>query len=348
MAPDPATTGPAAEPSTVDELPTPALVVDRPAFERNLATMSAARPGANLRPHVKAFKSTAIGRRLDSAGHRAFCAATITELEGMAAAGLGHDLLLANEVLDCRRLGVLAEAGARITVAVDSPETVDAAADGGVAEVLIDVEVGLPRCGCLVDEAGALAERARARGLVVRGVMGYEGHLMMVADPDERRSRVERSMTKLLTAHEAVGGDIVSAGGTGTFAVNTWATEIQAGSYLLMDTQYTTLEVPFELALSVLATVISVSPKGWFVADAGLKSLGMDHGNPSCPTAEVRFCSDEHTTLGPVEDGAMPAVGDRVWLHPAHVDPTVAKHPRMWVVDGDDVVDCWDVDLRHW
>jgi D-serine deaminase-like pyridoxal phosphate-dependent protein len=235
-----------------------------------------------------------------------------------------------------------------VTVAVDSPETIAAAVGGALREVLIDVEVGLPRCGCPVEQAGRLAEAARAAGLVVRGVMGYEGHLMMVLDREERRRRVERSMEKLLTAHEAVGGEVISAGGTGTYAVNTWANEIQAGSYLLMDTQYTQLEVPFEQALSVLATVISVSSKGWFVVDAGLKSLGMDHGDPTYPGGEVMFCSDEHTTLKPGPDDPLPSVGDRVSLLPAHVDPTVAKHERFWVVEGEQVVDCWPIDLRHW
>lgn len=336
------------EPAHLHHLPTPALVVERSVFEANLATMSAARPGPALRPHLKAFKSTDMARRLIEAGHRAFCAATIREIEGMAAAGLGRDLLLANEVVDCTRLGRLVAEGHRVTVAVDSPETVVAAAAGGVKEVLIDVEVGLPRCGCLVAEAGPLADRARAAGLTVRGVMGYEGHLMMVAGPDERRSRVERSMGQLLEAHEAVGGDVISAGGTGTYAVNTWANEIQAGSFLLMDTQYATLEVPFQIALSVVATVVSVSSKGWFVVDAGLKAFGMDHGNPSYPEGELAFCSDEHSTLKPADSQPLPAVGDRVRLLPAHVDPTVAKHEQYWVVDGDTVVDRWPIDLRHW
>ena len=336
------------DPETIDQLPTPALVVERPVFDANLATMTEARPGDALRPHAKAFKSSAIAAQLVRAGHRRFCAATIRELEGLAAAGIDDDLLLANEVLDCRRLGALVEAGADVTVAVDSPETLQAAVDGGVGRVLIDVEVGLPRCGCAPDDAGRLAEAARQAGLDVRGVMGYEGHLMMVADPAERRARVERSMARLLSAHDAVGGDIVSAGGTGTYAVNTWATEIQAGSYLLMDSQYATLDVPFRPALWVVGTVISVSPKGWFVADAGLKAFGMDHGNPVYPAGQLRFCSDEHATLAPADGEPMPSVGDRVWLLPAHVDPTVARHERYWVVDGESVVDVWDVDLRHW
>ena len=110
----------------LDEVATPALVVDRGALEHNLATMAAAWPGRRLRPHVKAHKCTALARRQADAGHHGFTCATIREVEGMAAAGLGDDLLLANEVLDARRLGALAAAGARVTVAVDSDATVDA------------------------------------------------------------------------------------------------------------------------------------------------------------------------------------------------------------------------------
>jgi D-serine deaminase-like pyridoxal phosphate-dependent protein len=281
----------------------------------------------------------------------------VAEVEGMVAAGVGNDLLLANEVVDHRRLGSLVAQGAAITVAADSVEVIEAAATGGVRSVLIDVDVGLPRCGCSVDDAGRLADEARSRGLEVRGVMGYEGHLMMVEDPGEKAERVGRSMERLLAAHDAVGGDIVSAGGTGTYAVNRWANEIQAGSYTLMDTDYARLGLPFEIALSVVATVISVNRRGWFVVDAGLKAFGMDHGNPTALRGEVMFCSDEHTTIKP-DDAGMPSVGDRIELHPAHVDPTVAKHRRFWVTDGRSsasqpvaeraVVDRWAVDLAHW
>lgn len=343
------------DPSVAGDLVTPALVVDRARFDRNVAAMATVHPGSRLRPHVKAFKSTALAARLAEAGHRSFCAATVAEIEGMVAAGLADDLLLANEVVDHRRLGPLVAEGASVTVAVDSVETVESAAAGGVRSVLIDVDVGLPRCGCQVDQAGALAGLARSRGLEVRGVMGYEGHLMMVVDPDEKRSKVAQAMARLLEASEAVGGDVISAGGTGTHAVNTWANEIQAGSYCLMDTQYATLDLPFEIALSVLATVVSVNRRGWFVVDAGLKAFGMDHGQPTSTMGEVLFCSDEHTTIRP-DDRGMPAVGQRVALLPAHVDPTVAKHRVMWVAGGDTgvdlverpIVDRWPVDLRHW
>lgn len=335
---------PAAE--TVDAIPTPALLVESTVLDANLASMDELLPGERLRPHVKAFKTTALARRLSDDGHRGFCCATPREVEGLVAAGLGEDILLANESLDVDRLGVLAD-DAKITVAVDSDATLDAAIAGGVRHVLIDVDVGLPRCGCHVDDAGRLADRARSAGLDVRGVMGYEGHLMMVMDPAEKSEKVGASMERLLRAAGDVGGDIVSGGGTGTCVTNTWCTEIQAGSYTLMDTDYAKLGLPFDIALNVLATVISVNQKGWIVADAGIKSMAMDHGNPSWAHGEVLFLSDEHVTLAP-NDLASWSVGDTVRLQPAHIDPTIAKHKYLWLVDGEFVRDRWEVDLRHW
>ncbi|MFM2076855.1 MAG: hypothetical protein RJA49_745 [Actinomycetota bacterium] len=334
------------------ELPTPALVIDADVLEHNLAAMAAARPGATLRPHVKAHKCTALAAAQHAHGHHSFTCATPREVLGMAAAGLGEDLLLANEVLDRDRLRALAAAqdGARITIAVDSPETVDAAAAAGLREVLVDVNVGLPRCGCLPSAAGHIADLARSRGMTVRGVMGYEGHLMVIDDRDEQRSRVAEAMDRLLLAHEQVGGDVVSAGGTGTFHLHDRVTEVQAGSYALMDTYYARLGHPFLQAVHVYGTVLSATAK-FAVADVGLKSMGMDHGNPTLETldgngADVWFLSDEHITFVP--HSGVAAVGDRIRVPPAHIDPTMAMHEAAWVVRGHDVIHRWPIDLRHW
>ena len=181
-------------------------------------------------------------------------------------------------------------------------------------------------------------------GLIVRGVMGYEGHIVGLEDRAARAAMLEESMAQLMRAAGETGGEVISAGGTGTYDLNTWATEIQAGSYALMDTAYGKLGLPFVQAVSILATVISVSAR-WVVADCGLKALGMDHGNPSVEGSEVWFCSDEHVTFVP--DSPL-RVGDRIQVLPAHVDPTVAYHDHMFVVDGDEVLERWDVDLRGW
>lgn len=323
----------------LDQLQTPALIADADALEHNLAAMAAAHPGARLRPHVKAHKCTALARRQAEHGHRGFTCATIREVEGLVTAGLGEDLLLANEVLDCSRLGAL---DARVTVAVDSAETIEAAARGGVREVLIDVNVGLPRCGCAPEDAGRLADEARARGLSVRGVMGYEGHAAGLPDRAVRAQLTEQSMELLVRAHADVGGDVISAGSTGTYDLNTWATEIQAGSYVLMDTAYGSLGLPFRQGLFVLATVISASDEH-AVADAGLKALAMDHGNPAIEGKDVWYLADEHIVFAPPG-----RVGERVRVLPAHIDPTIAKHDRMYLVRGDDVTDIWEIDLRGW
>ncbi len=183
-----------------------------------------------------------------------------------------------------------------------------------------------------------------SRGLSVRGVMGYEGHIVGLDDRATRIEMLAQSMQLLSDAHQAVGGEVISGGGTGTYDINTLATEIQAGSYALMDTAYAKLNLPFTQALSILATVISVA-RDWAVADCGLKALGMDHGNPSVEGARVLFCSDEHLTFVP--EGRV-RVGDRIRVIPAHVDPTIAYHDRMHLVASDAVVETWRIDLRGW
>ena len=361
----------------VGDLPTPTLVVDAGAFERNLTAMATVRPGETLRPHVKAHKSTSLAAHQAAHGHLTFTCATPREVVGMAEAGVGTDLLLANETVDPVRLAAMARAesatGAMVTVAIDSLETLGAARDAGIRHVLIDVNVGLPRCGITPERAADLAARAAETGLAVRGVMGYEGHLMAVKDRDDQRAKVLASMTTLVECAHAVrrvvgdGASIVSAGGTGTFdlydrdhPILRQVNEVQAGSYALMDSHYGALSLPFEQALFVVGTVISrtegtseASPS-WAVVDIGLKSLGMDHGNPTIAGASVWFCSDEHTTFSANDGAPLPAVGDRVSVRPAHVDPTVAMHAAMHVVDdvraGSDarVIEVWPVDLRGW
>ncbi|MFM7964054.1 MAG: alanine racemase [Actinomycetota bacterium] len=361
------------------DLPTPAVLVDVDALEHNLATMAARLPGTLLRPHVKAHKSTALAEMQRRHGHRTFTCATVREMIGMARAGLGDDLLLANEVVDGERLRELAneQHHAMITVAVDSDATIDAAARAGIQHVLIDVNIGLPRCGCAPHDAGRLADFARSRGLVVRGVMGYEGHLMVSSDRVAQQRDTLAAMQVLRAAATQVGGEIISAGGTGNHDVHaehrsaTGVTEVQAGSYALMDTYYSTLGLPFHQALSILGTVISTQEK-WAVADVGLKSLGMDHGNPTVDGHKVWFCSDEHLTFatekvdeaergGAARDktargdvakqagrAPQPAVGSKVRVIPAHVDPTMAMHDHLWLVRGDEVLDRWPIDLRGW
>ena len=158
-------------------------------------------------------------------------------------------------------------------------------------------------------------------------------------------------MDLLTAAADDVGGDVISGGGTGTWDTNRSITELQAGSYLLMDTAYGQLGLPFRPALWLQGTVISVNRLGgWAVADVGLKALGMDHGNPSLAqpaSAKVWFCSDEHLTFSVRPE--LPPVGERVRVLPAHVDPTVAYHEQLAVASPTARwSSLWPVDLRGW
>ncbi len=335
------------------ELATPALIIDVDALEKNLSSMAERHPGSKLRPHSKAHKCTEIARLQLSHSHTNFTCATPREIIGMAAAGVGSDFLLANEVLDVDRLSALAKVSenARVTIAIDSLETINAAVRAGLRDVLIDVNVGLPRCGIAPELAGQLADTARKAGMTVRGVMGYEGHLMMVGGDDKRKQRVAESMTLLARAAQDVGGEIISAGGTGTWDMHdeTGINELQAGSYALMDTHYAQLKIPFMQACFVLGTVISRS-KDWLVIDVGLKSLTTDHGNPSVDGYEVLFCSDEHTTLVAKKDSAigLANIGEKLRVRPSHIDPTMAMHSVAWATRADEILECWQIDLRGW
>ncbi len=340
----------------IDDLPTPALIVEANALEHNLGLMAGLYPGPRLRPHVKAHKCSALAKVQQRFGHTGFTCATPREISGLVRAGIEADFLLANESLDTARLGAIA--GANPTVAVDSDETIHAAHRAGIRNVLIDVFVGLPRCGCEPDDAARLADLARSLKMNVRGVMGYEGHLMMVAPPADKRAQVTVAMETLLACATKVGGDVISAGGTGTYRehLESGVTELQAGSYAVMDTQYAALGFPFQQAAHVVGTVISRSA-GWAVADVGLKALGMDHGNPEVDGYDVWFCSDEHLTFAVKRDAAslpvpaptvLPRIGDKVLVAPAHIDPTMSQHERIYVHREGLVVDEWAIDLRHW
>lgn len=350
----------------VVDLDTPAMVVDLATLDHNIDAMSAVRPGRSLRSHVKAHKCTRLAAYLAArSASDTFCAATLREAEGLIRVGLGHDVLLANETLAADHLTRVVElarsSDAKLTVAVDSPETIEVATRAlrsGPLDVLIDVNVGMPRCGVSPDGAGALADTARRAGLVVRGVMGYEGHVVGNADRAWRRDEVATSMNHLRTAHDAVGGDVTSAGGTGTFDLHDWVGEVQAGSYLLMDTSYAALDLPFRQAVGIIATVISVNDAdGYAVADAGLKAFGMDHGEPTIAGHTMFFTSDEHATFVP-GDGRSVRAGDRVEMIPAHIDPTMAMHERIHVIESRDddgripldaeIIDVWPIDLRNW
>jgi len=357
----------AVRPRVLAEIPTPALVLDAAALGRNIARMArffSAGP-CRLRPHFKAHKTPEIARRQLAAGSCiGLTCATVSEAE--AVVPFCDDVLIANEIAGadkCARVAAL-QHQMRVTVAVDSAVGVDtlatAARNAGVrVGVVVDINVGQNRCGLSsASEAVDLAQHiARTDGVMLRGVMGYEGHAQPIRDRKERVERAREAMEALTaTADELRAAgltcDVVSAGGTGTFDISgrfTGVTEIQAGSYALMDSDYGEVHVPFEQAFWVLGTVISRPSPDRCVADCGHKALTKDHGLPEVnwiAGAMVTALNDEHATIA-LPAGASIAVGDRVQLVPSHTDPTVNLHDVFYVVEHERVIDVWPIERGY-
>lgn len=353
-------------PGTVRDIPTPALVLDRAALDRNIARMAAffANGPCRLRPHFKAHKTPAIAKRQLAAGScSGLTCATVGEAE--IAAAFCDDILLANEIVSpekCARVAALAKR-VRLTAAIDSLAGLEALARaardaGSRVSVLVDLNVGQGRCGVEPGEAAlTLARQAvESPGIELRGVMGYEGHLQPIRDRSERESRTRQAMRGLVDTAGQVRAaglpcEIVSAGGTGTYDISgrvEGITEIQAGSYALMDTDYGAVGVPFEPAFWVLGTVVSRATRDRCVADCGHKSMTKDHSLPGVrgiPGATVTSLNDEHATIALPPESRV-KIGDRVELLPSHVDPTINLHDVSYVVDGQTVVDVWPIAAR--
>jgi D-serine deaminase-like pyridoxal phosphate-dependent protein len=348
------------------EIPTPALVVDVPAMDRNIRRMADffASRSCKLRPHFKAHKTPEIARRqLEAGSCTGVTCATISEAEVVAL--VAHDILIANEIVDrgkCRRAAALAKRVV-LTVAVDSLAGLEqlsaaAAEAGGTIGVLVDLNVGQNRCGVDPGEgAVALARRAiTMRGLKLLGLMGYEGHAVGIHERAAREAAVRNSMDLLAsTAHLfATAGlpvGIVSAGGTGSYDISSAVagiTEIQAGSYVLMDSDYGQLGMPFEQALTVVGTVISRAAPGRCVIDCGHKACAKDHGLPAIKgltDATVLALNDEHAIVE-VPAASHIEVGDRLELVPSHIDPTMNLHDVVYAVEGETVVGIWPISAR--
>lgn len=353
-------------PDRLSDILTPALAVDVNALERNIRKMAGffASRRCQLRPHFKAHKTPEIARRQLAAGSCiGLTCATVFEAE--IAAPLCDDILIANEVVgadSCRRVAALAKR-VRMTVAIDSTIGLDAISlaareAGATIGALVDVNVGQNRCG-VAPGASAVALGtlvAVAPGVTLRGLVGYEGHAVGIADRRERETAVCASMQQLLATKRmfdeaGLATTTISAGGTGSFDIGgamDGITEIQAGSYALMDTDYARLDLSFEHALFVLGTVISRPAPERCVADCGHKSCTKDHGHPSVkdlPGASVLALNDEHAIIA-LPPGCALAIGDRIQLLPSHVDPTMNLHDVVYALDGDDVVGAWPIAAR--
>jgi len=345
------------------EVTTPALLLDLDAARVNSAEMAAQFRNlpANLRPHIKVHKSLQLAQMEIAAGAIGVACATVWEAEVMAQ-GV-DDVLIANEVVSAEKVTALAELARqhRITVAVDDLENVaqlQKAADlaGSDLEVLVEVDVGMGRCGVRTKDAALrLAERIEdCSRLRLRGLQGYEGHAM-VPDYEARLRAVRAANADLIATADYLDAhghpcEVLSGGGTGSYLItgaNPRINEVQAGSYLLMDCFHDSL-VPgdFQFALTILATVISLQ-RDSLVLDAGRKSVGVEFVMPRLARAEgqVRYFSEEHCAVD-FAGSAPLSLGDTVEILPGYAPTTVNLHDVFHVIEDDVVTDIWRIHPR--
>ena len=358
-----------------DEIPTPALLLDLDRFERNIGRMAAhvRAAGKALRPHAKTHRCPEIARRQVAAGALGVACAKLGEAEVMAGAGV-RGLLITTEVVSpsaIRRLTRLAGEAPDTMVVVDHPDNVQAlaraAAEEGVTlNVLVDVHVGARRTGVEPGEPalalGRLVTAQSALGL--RGLQGYAGQCAHVMGWDARRQASRAAMAPLMDTRErfAAAGlpvDIVAGGSTGTHDIDVelpGLTELQAGSYCVMDLDYRRIGghgsdalTAFEMALTVVATVVSVAQDRAMV-DAGLKAFSTDKPFPpeavERPGVAYGFAGDEHGRLTLTDPSRAPRLGERIEFFPPHCDPTVNLYDRIWALRGEKVEAVWEIAAR--
>jgi D-serine deaminase-like pyridoxal phosphate-dependent protein len=346
----------------LDALDSPQLLLDLDVADANLERMFRAgkERGVAVRVHFKSLKCTGLARYIADRGADGFLCAKLNEAEALADAGL-TDLFIANQVvgpIKVRRLAELARR-AQVRVCVDDPRNVDelsqaARAAGATVGVLVEVDLGMCRCGVEPGEpAVALARRVAASpGLRFVGLQGYQGHLVMMPDEAERRSRTGQGMDDLVRTRrliEAAGipVPVVSGGGTGNWDAvrdHEGVTEIQPGSFVLMDCAYHGVRPEFGCALSVLCTVISRRPR-WYVLDAGSKAISRDFGTPIIkgrPGHQVTKLSEEHTRADTDDPGVR--VGDRFEVIPAHCCATMNLHRQLVAVRRGRVEAVWPIE----
>jgi D-serine deaminase-like pyridoxal phosphate-dependent protein len=342
-------------------LDSPQLLLDLNVLDGNLQRMLAAFQGkpVHVRVHFKSLKCGGLARYLAERGVPNFLCAKLNEAEVLADAGI-RDILVANQIVGLHKVRRLAELARRtqVSVCVDDAENVAALGEAARAArvtlgVLIEVDIGMGRCGVAPGQpALELARRVQATsGLRFVGLQGYDGHLQLLPDAAERQAKCLEGLEKLVGTRrllEAAGIPVAVVTGAGT---GTWewvgrydgVTEIQPGSFLLMDCAYHQIRPEFQCALSILTTVISRRP-GQYVLDAGSKAISRDFGTPTIkgrPEERVQKQAEEHTIVA--TDAAV-AVGERREVIPAHCCATMNLH-RQCVALRDGRVDAvWPIE----
>jgi D-serine deaminase-like pyridoxal phosphate-dependent protein len=365
-----------AKPIALVDLPTPALLIDEAALERNLARMAkhAASKKIGLRPHVKTHKCPILAKRQLALGALGVCAAKVSEAEVMVDAGVGNVLITSPLASPDKyeRVVALAKRAPGVQVVVDAASAVRAfdvaaAAAGITLGVLIDLDTGTRRTGVQPGEpALALArEIAAAKHLRFDGLQAYSGHVMHVVGREERKKKSLESLagaldTKALLERNGIAVKTLTGGGTGTYDIDCdvpGMTDLQVGSYLFMDVQYRMigdedgeLFDTFEPSLTVLSTAISQPVPQLITIDAGFKAFA--HEPEAKPQFKDRagldyfYGGDEHGICAFTTEARTLALGDKAELIVSHCDPTVNLYDAYHVVREGMVRELWPIAAR--
>ena len=348
----------------LEDVDTPALVLDLAAFERNQRTLfDLVKDRVRVRPHAKTHKCPEVARRQLALGAVGMCCQKVSEAEAMVEGGVG-DVLVSNEVVGAAKITRLAALAQRadIGVCVDHAENVRAlAATGAKFDVYVEIDVGMRRCGVEPGEpvVQLAQEIGKAKNLRFAGLQAYHGRAQHIRSMEERHAAIESAAqhvfhTKRLLEKAGIACPIVTGAGSGTFMLEVEAgawDEIQPGSYAFMDADYAKNEwaapLPrFEHALFVLATVMSRPAAPRAIVDAGLKASSLDSGMPGVwkkDGLKYTKASDEH---GWIEGSPLPALGEKLLLVPGHCDPTINLYDWYVVYRDGIVVDLWPITAR--
>ena len=347
------------------DLDTPCFVIDLDLMESNIAKMAdyfKDRP-AMLRPHMKHHKTPEIAHKQLEAGAIGVCCQKLGEAEAMADGGI-ENILITYEIIGMAKIRRLVDLARRVNLmvtvddAVNVGELSEAALSARVTlGILVDINCGQNRCG--VDPGGPAVELARlvddARGLELKGLCGYEGHLQAVVDLEERTTRARDAMDQVLATAEAIRNEgipleIISAGGTGTYNITgdyPGVTEVQAGSYVLMDASYRKVSQDFEVAGTILTSVVSRGAPDRAVLDCGMKAVSTDQWPPQVigrSGVEVGGVSDEHLSVTLTDsDSRQLRPGDKLELISGHNDTTVHLHTHLFAVRQENLEAVWEV-----
>ncbi len=347
-----------------DGIDTPALLVDLDALDSNINEMreDLASTGCAIRPHIKVHKTPAIAHKQIRAGSVGVTCAKLGEAEVMASSGV-RGILIANQIVGRSKVDRLAGLARHtdVMVAIDNfqnaEEISNAARErGSTVGAVIEIDVGFKRAGVQPRRPVSLLAKkiGQLNNLKLAGIMGYEGHLQGVASLEERTRLVKRSVRQLVDSAKQLRRDgfeceIVSTAGTNTYGVASkmeGVTEVQAGTYTVMDTFHSVEGVKFKKALTVLTSVTSTPEPGRAIVDAGLKAFadGTPFPLPKDRGIRVTELSEEH---GHLKSGVETLqLGDRMEFYPFYAPTTTNLYDKVYGMRGDHVEVQWQILAR--